>query len=223
MWSVNLRCKDKEDMSQELYDTIKAINQIAADAFDGSEIYLGDKHTKPGMKREEGDWVLDKRIIDGFNVRIAGNRLCLLYQTDVPLDEFEDPRFKQNMADRIYDLANYLKKEYKKQVGKGLTLKPLMDEPRMLVQTTSTVRYFLIGEMMYEIGSIKLDEQNEFDFNGLLREFREESRERCLEQFYENGSFYDQLMEATIVADEESDFYDTTELFRKLGIETTEE
>ena len=61
------------------YEIIQGLHQAAANAHDGSQY---EKHSSDGkarsigLKREEGDAVLDSRAIDGFNIKISGN----LYQ-----------------------------------------------------------------------------------------------------------------------------------------------
>ena len=180
--------------NDELMDVIKAINQIAADSFDGAEIY--GKEEPKGMKRSEGDWILDSRVIDGFNVRIQGNQLILSYQSDVKLEQMAQDSFKKDVVRQVDEVEKWLKKEFKKMTGKSLTLKSDMDEPNMMVQSASSVRAFVIAEKIYTIGNIKLEESKKFDFTSTLREWREQGKKQTLDNYIENGSYWEQIWES---------------------------
>jgi len=69
-----------------VYEIVQGLSQAAANAFDGA---LDDKGEmlEAGLQREEGDPILDKRVIDGFNVKFYGNKMCLAYQSEVQLKE----------------------------------------------------------------------------------------------------------------------------------------
>ena len=61
-------------------DIINGISQAAANAYDGShdERYTADGEArKVGLKREEGDPILDSREMDGFNIKYYGNKICV--------------------------------------------------------------------------------------------------------------------------------------------------
>ena len=54
-------------------DIVRGISQAAANAYDGSQdekYSLDGEARKIGLKREEGDPIIDSRVVDGFNVRI---------------------------------------------------------------------------------------------------------------------------------------------------------
>ena len=74
-------------------DVIRGISQAAANAYDGShdERYMADGEAKKaGLRREEGDSVLESREIDGFNVRFTGNKINILYHAEIKLKETHD-------------------------------------------------------------------------------------------------------------------------------------
>jgi len=74
-----------------VYEIIQGINQAAANAYDGAhdERYSHDgKARKAGLKREEGDPITDSRVMDGFNVRLSGNKLVLSYQAEITMKDF---------------------------------------------------------------------------------------------------------------------------------------
>ena len=68
-------------MSSNTLKIVQGIAQAAANAYDGShdERYAADgKARKIGLNREEGDAILDSRVIDGFKVNVFFcNRLML--------------------------------------------------------------------------------------------------------------------------------------------------
>ena len=98
-------------------DVVRGISQAAANAYDGShdERYNADgEERKAGLRREEGDPVLETREIDGFKVKFHGDRLNILYNAEIKLKETHDRnRFENTISANINDIANYLKREYK--------------------------------------------------------------------------------------------------------------
>ena len=61
-----------------VYEIIQGLSQAAANAYDGALTEDGEP-LKAGLQREEGDPILDKRILDGFGVVFYGNMMCLSY------------------------------------------------------------------------------------------------------------------------------------------------
>ena len=53
-----------------ILDIINGISQAAANAYDGALDENGEP-LKVGLKREEGNPILDKRVMDGFNVTLT--------------------------------------------------------------------------------------------------------------------------------------------------------
>ena len=139
-------------------DIIRGISQAAANAYDGShdERYNADGESrKAGLRREEGDPVLESRQIDGFTVRFHGDKLNILYHSEIKLKETHDKnRFESTIAANINDIANYLKREYKKITGDALTLTK-QDEPDILVQHISNIRSLCQANCMYKVGGLE--------------------------------------------------------------------
>ena len=101
-------------------EIIQGISQALTYAYDGAhkEGYTDDGEAHSfGLKREEGDPLLDKRVMDGFKVKIQGNKLCINYHSEVKLKEVHDNQFESNLESTINDIAKFLKKEYKKVTG----------------------------------------------------------------------------------------------------------
>jgi len=133
-------------------EIIQGIQQAAANAYDGALDENGDP-VKVGLKREEGNPLLDKRVMDGFNVGISGNRMCLSYHSEVRLKEVYGSSFESDTEQMIEDIASFLKKEYRKITGSSLTLKAV-GECDVMVQNTSKVRSWVQAKKHYEIGSL---------------------------------------------------------------------
>jgi len=142
-------------MSQSVYEVIKNIAQIAADAYDGAldkegnPIKIGGK----GLKREEGNPIIHSRNVDGFKVKVMGDRLVITYQSDVKLRDVYANDFENEMERCCADVAKYLKKEYKKLTNKSLSLTE-DGEVDALVQKTSKVRVFVVATKQYKVGNL---------------------------------------------------------------------
>ena len=133
-------------------EIIRGISQAAANVYDGA---LDDKGEpiSIGLKREEGNPITDSRVIDGFSVRMQEDILKLTYQSEIKLQDVHDKNFESDIEQTIQDIANFLKKEYKKVTGNALTLTP-QGEVKVLVQNTSKVRVFINANKDFKIGNI---------------------------------------------------------------------
>ena len=72
-------------MSSNTLEIIQGLAQAAANAYDGNhdERYAYDgKARKIGLRREEGDPILDSRVMDGFKVKFSGDSICIIYQSE---------------------------------------------------------------------------------------------------------------------------------------------
>ena len=137
-------------------DIVRGISQAAANAYDGghNERYsLDGEERKIGLKREEGDPIIDSRVIDGFGVRMSGPILTINYQSDIKLKDVYAGDIEADVEDMIENVAKFLKKEYKKVTGDSLSLTP-EGEVDVLVQNTSKVRVFVIGKKNYRVGNL---------------------------------------------------------------------
>ena len=136
-----------------VYDIIKGINQAAANAYDGSD-------AKVGLNREEGDLILDRRVIDGFKVRIMGPILRISYQSEARIQDVKDKGFEDSITSKLKDIVKFLKKEYKSITGDTLSLTNEGDH-QILVQRMSNYRTDVQAQCDYKIGGIKdVDEVN---------------------------------------------------------------
>jgi hypothetical protein len=141
-------------------EIIRGLGQAAAGVYDGShdERYSdnGDEY-KAGLKREAGDPILDKRVMDGFSVRFYGNSMILSYQGEVSINE----------------IKKFLQKEYKKITGNSVRLSA-KGEPSMMVQSTSRVRNWVQASQHYTISGMDSEpilEPSEDNVNEITRKF----------------------------------------------------
>lgn len=142
-----------------VYEIVKGLSQAAANAYDGALDENGEP-IKAGLQREEGDPILDKRVLDGFNVKFSGNMMCLTYMSEVKLKEVHDNGFAQDVEQKITDIASFLKKEYRKITGESVTL-TADGEVDMVVQSTSRVRNWVQATMHYKVGGLDEEMDNE--------------------------------------------------------------
>ena len=140
-------------MSQKTYDIIKGIAQAAANAYDGAKDENGEA-IKIGLKREEGNPMLDSRTMDGFKVGVNGNVLTISYQSDILLKDVYSGGFEAGLEQTMSDIASYLKKQYRKITKNTLSLSP-QGEVDALVQSTSRVRVFVTARKNYKIGGME--------------------------------------------------------------------
>ena len=142
-----------------VYEIVKGLSQAAANAYDGALDENGEA-LKAGLKREDGDPILDKRVLDGFNVSFSGNMMCLSYMSEVQLKEVHANGFEQEIEQRIADIASFLKKEYRKITGESVSLTS-EGEIDMMVQSTSKVRSWVQASMHYKVGGLDEEMDNE--------------------------------------------------------------
>jgi len=138
-------------------DIVRGISQAAANAYDGSQdekYSLDGEARKIGLKREEGDPILDSRVVDGFNVRMSGPILTISYQSDIKLKDVYSGDIEAEVDEMIENVATFLKKEYKKVTGDALSLSA-EGEVDVLVQNTSKVRVFVVGKKNYKVGNLE--------------------------------------------------------------------
>ncbi len=141
----------KKDNS--IYDIVQGLHQAAANAYDGA---LGEDESpmKTGaLRREQGDVLIDQLVMDGFNVKIYGDMMCLTYQSDVRLKEVYGSGFEGEVDQRLTDIVSWIKKEYKSLTGNSVTLTE-EGEVDVMVQSTSRIRTWVQAKKHYRIGGL---------------------------------------------------------------------
>jgi hypothetical protein len=136
-----------------VYEIIQGLAQAAANSYDGA---LGEDYEPANdgiLRREEGDALIDHRVMDGFNVKFYGNMMCLTYQSEVQLKEVYASGFEQEIDQRLTDIAGWIKKEYKKITGNSVVLTE-EGEVDVLVQNSSRVRSWVEAKKHYKIDGL---------------------------------------------------------------------
>ena len=138
------------------YEIIQGLAQAAANSYDGA---LGEDYEPVNdgiLRREEGNALIDQRVMDGFNVKFYGNMMCLSYQSEIKLKEVYAGGFEEEMDQRITDISGWLKKEYKKITGNEVSLTE-EGEVDILVQNSSRVRSWVQATKRYRVGGLAED------------------------------------------------------------------
>ena len=138
-----------------VYEIVQGLSQAAANAYDGAL----DENGEPllaGLKREEGDPILDKRVMDGFGVKFYGNMMCLSYMSEVQLKEVYANGFESDVESQLSEIVKFLQKEYKKITGKSVSL-TADGEIDIRVENSSRVRSWVTAKMHYKVGGLKED------------------------------------------------------------------
>ena len=140
-------------------EIIQGLAQAAACGYDGAhdERYAADGVArKVGLQREEGDPILDRRVIDGFKVRFSGPQMIITYHSEVKLKEVYAGGFESEIERRINEVKKFLQREYKSITGNSVTLRKA-DEPKVLVQSTSRVRSFVQATQVFNISGVSAE------------------------------------------------------------------
>jgi hypothetical protein len=133
-------------------DVIQGLAQAAANTYDGALDDNGEQ-VKIGLRREVENPITDSRMMDGFKVRFAANKMILSYHSEIKLKEVHDKGFEDEMARMCNEIVKFLKKEYKKVTGNSVTLSK-EGELDVYVQKTSNIRAWVQVNCTYKIGGI---------------------------------------------------------------------
>jgi len=154
-----------------VYEIIQGINQAAANAFDGAHdaSLQGDGRARTaGLQREQGHYIHDRRLMDGFSVSFHGPVLRVKYQAETRIKEVQDAGFENEITRHLQEIVKFLKKEYKTITGDTLSLTK-EGEHRILVQRMSNYRTDVQAQCDYRIGNMSgVDVVEEGDANDRL-------------------------------------------------------
>lgn len=137
-------------------EIIQGLSQVAANSYDGAHDEEGKKK-ETGLRRDEEVAIRDKRVLDGFKMRLhSGNKLCVMYTTEVLLrDVAEKGKYEDELKQNVEDVVSFIKKEFRKVTGSSLSLKELKDPPPQLeMMQTSLVRTEAKMICHYEVGGL---------------------------------------------------------------------
>jgi len=158
-------------MSQKVVDVLRGISQAAAGMYDGALDEDGEP-IKVGLKREEGNPLLDKRVIDGCKIRCSGKTLIVSYHSELLLKDVYAKNLESELEQTMSDIVSYLKKQYRKITGNTLSLKE-KGECDARVESTSRVRVFVTARKDYEIGNMDdVEEVGNPSEDGLEKNFK---------------------------------------------------
>tara|TARA_Y100000590_G_scaffold420736_1_gene523753 strand:+ start:156 stop:668 length:513 start_codon:yes stop_codon:yes gene_type:complete len=132
----------------EIIDVIQGIQQAAANSFDGSG------KTDTGLRREEPVQITDRKVMDGFGVRMQGDTLIINYHTEMMLKNSKPHQLQNEMNQTFADIVSYLKKEYKSITGDTLELTKLHDEPNIHAEYLNRHRLIVKAVCNYKVGGL---------------------------------------------------------------------
>ena len=139
-------------------EIIQGLAQAAANgAWDGAHeesLQADGKARDAGLKRQEGHYINDRRIMDGFQVKFHGPILRVKYQSEVLLKDVKDSGFENDIGKRLAEIVKFLKKEYKAITGNSVTLTKEGDH-QVFVQRMSNYRTDVQAHCDYRIGGLK--------------------------------------------------------------------
>tara|TARA_B100001250_G_C19747948_1_gene766255 strand:+ start:367 stop:849 length:483 start_codon:yes stop_codon:yes gene_type:complete len=147
-------------MSKTL-EIIDCISQVLANTHDGALDEEGEP-VKIGLRREEGNPLIDPRVMDGFGAYVSGDRLHIKYHTEIPLKEVHSNGFEGEMESMVETVKSFLQKEYKKIKKEALSLSD-PSEVDVLVEYISRIRCSVKVYKCYKISSIPTEPEKEID------------------------------------------------------------
>ena len=137
------------------YDIVKALSQ-AASVYDGAHDKDGEP-IKAGLKREEGNAILDKRCMDGFKVRFGGNHMILSYHDEPHISDVHKmgiEKYENEIEGHIKDIVAFLKKDYKNYTKGSVTLTQ-DGETDIRIEPVSRFRTVVTATAKFKIGNMK--------------------------------------------------------------------
>jgi hypothetical protein len=147
----------KNNMATVL-EIIQGIAQAAANgSWDGAHeesLQADGKARDAGLKRQNGHYINDRRVMDGFKVSFRGPILRVNYQSETLIRDVKDKGFENEIGRHLADIVKFLKKEYKAITGETVALTKEGDH-HILVQRMSNYRTDVQAHCDYRIGGLK--------------------------------------------------------------------
>ena len=131
-------------------EIIDCISQVLSNTYDGALDENGEP-VKIGLRREEGNPLVDQRVMDGFGATITADRLHIKYHAEIPLKEVHSSGFEGGMESMVEKVKSFIQKEYKKIKKSALTLSE-PSEVDVLVEYISRIRCSVKVHKCYLIG-----------------------------------------------------------------------
>jgi hypothetical protein len=133
-------------------EIINCISQVLANTYDGALDEKGEP-IKIGLRREEGNPLIDHRVMDGFGAYISGDRLHIKYHSEIPLKEVHSNDFEGEMESMVEKVKAFIQKEYKKTKKSALSLSD-PSEVDVLVEYISRIRCSVKVHKCYKISAL---------------------------------------------------------------------
>lgn len=141
-------------------DIMKGISQVMSSSYDGALDTDGNPVTA-GLKREEGNPLIDSRVNDGFSVSMRGsNKLCILYHVEMKIKDVHANDFESDIESAISSVKSFVQKEFKKCTGESLSLKE-DGNTKVDVEYISRVRTSVRACQIYTVAGLPSTEQPE--------------------------------------------------------------
>ena len=93
-------------MSQKIVDVLRGISQVAGSMYDGATDESGEP-INIGLKREEGNPLLDRRVIDGCSLRCSGKTLQVSYHSELLLKDVYAKDLQSELEQTMSDIVSY--------------------------------------------------------------------------------------------------------------------
>ena len=142
-------------------EIIDCISQVLANTYDGALDESGEP-VKIGLRREEGNPLVDQRVMDGFGASVAGDRLHIKYHAEIPLKEVHASDFEGEMESMVEKVKSFIQKEYKKIKKSALGLSD-PSEVDVLVEYISRIRCSVKVHKCWTIGGVPIEPEKEID------------------------------------------------------------
>ena len=146
-------------------EIVQGLSQVVANSYDGATEEDGARKMM-SLKRDEEVGIRDKRVNDGFTIKIHdGNKLCVAYTTELLSSDLlaSKGKYEDALLQDVADIVSFIKKEFRSVTGSSLSLKEIKStEPKIEVMQTSRVRTEVKVMLDYEIGGLE-DPQEEKD------------------------------------------------------------
>tara|TARA_R100000900_G_scaffold113324_1_gene88394 strand:+ start:169 stop:669 length:501 start_codon:yes stop_codon:yes gene_type:complete len=133
-------------------EIVNCISQVMANTYDGALDESGEP-VKIGLRREEGNPLVDHRVMDGFGCHISGDRLHIKYHSEIPLKEVHSNDFEGEMETMVEKVKSFIQKEYKKIKKVALSLSE-PSEVDVLVEYVSRIRCSVKVHKCYKISAL---------------------------------------------------------------------
>tara|TARA_R100001480_G_scaffold147777_2_gene146792 strand:- start:795 stop:1376 length:582 start_codon:yes stop_codon:yes gene_type:complete len=183
----------EEKLMNKVQQIIQGISAAMANSYDGAHDENGEP-VKIGLRREEGNPVIDSRVMDGFDLKLQGNLLVVKYYTEENLKGLRGihrtglEKYQNEIEQRMANIVKFVKKEAKKATGATVNLK-LDGEIDILIQPMNKLRTMVSAVGMYTIGGMEAQEdpkpeggrRSEADFyKSFMTNLKEEKRKKTL-------------------------------------------